>query len=86
MWRVFEDAIVAHVTSEAELEALHRHFPSAEIQLHIDRGQRLSSMTDQDSYSYEIAVIFLGGRNQKDLLEKYRRVKEAMHIELEPVA
>lgn len=86
MWRVFENAVVAHVTNEAELEALQRRFPSAEIQLHIDSGQRLSSMADQDSYSYEIAVIFLGACNQKDLLEKYHRLKEAMHIELEPVA
>ena len=85
MWRVFRDALVMHVTSEAELEAIHTQFPSAEIQLHIDTGQRLSSLIDQDSYSYEVAVIFLGGRNQKALLEKYRRVQDAMHIELEPL-
>jgi biotin carboxylase len=85
MWRVFQDAIVAHVTSEAELESLRALLPSAEIQLHIGRGQRLSSLSDQDSYSYEIADIFLGGRNQKELLQKYRTAQEAMHIEFEPV-
>jgi uncharacterized protein (DUF885 family) len=86
MWRVFHDALVTGVTSAAELAALHERFPSAEIQLYIDRGQRLSSLSNQDSYSYEIAVIYLGGRDQKELLEKYRKVKEAMHIELEPLA
>lgn len=86
MWRVFHDSLVTHVTSDAELEAIHAQFPSAEIQLHIAAGQRLSSLIDQDSYSYEVAVIFLGGRNQKALLAKYREVQDAMHIELEPVA
>jgi hypothetical protein len=85
MWRIFGDALVTHVTSASELEAIHAQFPSAEIQLHIDSGQRLCSLIDQDSYSYEIAVIFLGGRNQKALLEKYRKVQDAMHIELVPV-
>jgi hypothetical protein len=85
MWRIFEDAIVKRVPTETELNTLHEHFPSAEIQLHIEKGMQLSSLKDQDSYSYEIAVIFLGGNSQKELLQKYRDVQQAMHIELEPV-
>lgn len=83
MWRIFEDAKVKRVPTESELSALHERFPSAEIQLHIKEGMLLSSLKDQDSYSYEIAVIFLGGNSQKELLKKYRNVQQAMNIELE---
>jgi hypothetical protein len=85
MWRVYEDAIVKHVPSEAELLALQQQFPGVEIQLHIKKGIRISSLKDQDSYSYEIAVIFVGGQSQKELLQKYRDVQQAMHIELGPL-
>jgi biotin carboxylase len=83
MWRIFGDARVKQVPTELELSALHERFPSAEIQLHIKDGILLSALKDQDSYSYEIAVIFLGGNSQKELLQKYRNVQQAMNIELE---
>ena len=84
MWRIYHDAYVRHVPSEKDLLALKQKFPSAEVQLHIHSGMRLSELRDQDSYSYEIAVIFLGGNSQKELLQKYRDVQQAMHIELDP--
>ena len=43
----------------AEIEAVRTRFPGTEIQLHIQPGMRLSELRDQDSYSYEIAVIFI---------------------------
>ena len=85
MWRVYADALVERVPTEDELRALGSRFPSAEIQLHIDAGMRLSELKDQDSYSYEIAVIFLGGDSQKDLLQKYRAVQQALPLQLAPL-
>ncbi|MGD8582362.1 MAG: ATP-grasp domain-containing protein [Gammaproteobacteria bacterium] len=85
MWRIFEDALVQRVPSREELQALNQRFPSAEIQLHIDQGMRLSDLKDQDSYSYEVAVIFLAANNQHKLLQKYRDVQHAIPIELEAV-
>jgi biotin carboxylase len=83
MWRVYQDAIVKRVPKKTDLIKIQQRFPSAEIQLHIEQGMQLSSMKDQDSYSYEIAVIFLGGKNQKELLQKYRDVQKAMNIVLD---
>jgi biotin carboxylase len=85
MWRIFEDARVKRVPTEEELQALQKRFPSAEIQLHIHDGMHLSDLKDQDSYSYEIAVIFLGGDNQKQLLKKYHELQKTMQIVLESV-
>ncbi|MCB1986492.1 MAG: ATP-grasp domain-containing protein [Burkholderiales bacterium] len=85
MWRVYHDAYVRHAPTKQDLLALSQTFPDMEIQLHIHNGMHLSELKDQDSYSYEIAVIFLGGNSQKELLQKYREVQRAMHIELDPV-
>lgn len=84
MWRVYEDAVVKGVPTEEKLRALGGRFRSAEIQLHVQNGMRLSGLMDQDSYSYQIAEIFLAGNSQKELLQKYRDVQRAMGIELEP--
>jgi biotin carboxylase len=82
MWREYQDAVVKRIPTEDEMRQLHGRFPSAEIKLHIHEGSVLSKLKYQDSYSYEIAVIFLGGNSRKELLEKYRAVKQALPIEL----
>ncbi|MFC6673943.1 ATP-grasp domain-containing protein [Marinobacterium aestuariivivens] len=86
MWRQYEDAMVKKVPSDKELAALCRRFPGAQIQLHIHEGMKLSELKDQDSYSYEIAVIFLGDNNQQKLLQQYARLKQAIPLELVPIA
>jgi len=85
MWREYEDAKVTRVPTSAELEDICSRFPGAEIQMHVREGMRLSELTDQDSYSYEVAVVFLGADSQKELLDKYRAVREAILLELIPV-
>ncbi|WP_206609599.1 ATP-grasp domain-containing protein [Thiohalobacter thiocyanaticus] len=83
MWRLYEDAMVKRIPSAAEIEAIRTRFPGTEIQLHIQPGMRLSELRDQDSYSYEIAVIFAGGQSQTELLEKYRAIQRALRLEFE---
>lgn len=85
MWRVYEDARVKRVPTAAELQAVIGQYPGTDIQLHIRTGMRLSELMDQDSYSYEIAVIFLGGNSQHELMQKYQALQQALHIELEPL-
>ncbi|SEM68385.1 ATP-grasp domain-containing protein [Nitrosomonas marina] len=86
MWRVYHDAYIRHVPSARDLQILEHEYADANIQLHVRSGMRLSELMDQDSYSYEIAVIFLAGNSQQELLQKYRDLKKAMQIELDPVS
>jgi biotin carboxylase len=85
MWRESRDGLMKHVPTPRELRDIAAQFPSAEIQLHVKEGMRLSDLPDQDSYSYEVGVIFLGGDSQKQLLEKYRACRQAIPLQLEPV-
>jgi hypothetical protein len=45
----------------------------------------LNQQADQDSYSYEIAVIFLGADSETELLQKYADVQQTLSLELDPV-
>ncbi len=72
MMRRYRDGRVMKVPSQEEIEKVRQRFPDTDVQLHVRPGMRLSDLPDQDSYSYEIAVIFMGAANQKELLERYR--------------
>lgn len=85
MWRVYQNALVKRTPAEEEMRELKRCFPSEEVILHIHEGMVLSMLHYQDSYSYEIAEIYLGGNSQKELLAQYHRLKQALAIELEPI-
>jgi hypothetical protein len=85
MWRTYEDAIVRRVPTAEELRALCEEIPGAEIELHLQEETRLSELPHQDSYSYELAAIFLGGDSEAELMRKYARCQAAMHLQLEPV-
>jgi hypothetical protein len=37
----------------------------------VQKGMHLSELYGQDSYSFELANIYLGARNQEELLENY---------------
>ncbi|XKH01547.1 ATP-grasp domain-containing protein [Marinobacter nauticus] len=85
MWRVYEDARVTHVPAPEELEAVRRRFRDVDIELYAEPGKLLSTLEDQDSYSFELAALFIGAENQKVLRRKYEEVKAALNIRLEPL-
>ncbi|MFP3873104.1 MAG: acetyl-CoA carboxylase biotin carboxylase subunit family protein [Thiohalophilus sp.] len=72
MLRRFHDGYTGNVPTTPEIEKLKRHFPDLEIQVHVQPGMWLHDLPDQDSYSYEIATLFMGADNQKQLLANYQ--------------
>jgi biotin carboxylase len=86
MWRVVSDAIVSRVPSEKEIQRLRARVPELMIQIHVKKGMRLSELSDQDSYTYEIAVLFLGGDSESELQEKYAVCQESLHLHLHPIS
>jgi hypothetical protein len=48
-------------------------------------GMRLSELKLQDSYSFEVAELFLGARDQKQLLDNYRRAVDVLNFRFEPL-
>ena len=83
MLRAFSDGVVRSIPSEEQIQDVKARFPGTEIQLKVKPGVTLSEMKGQDSYSYEVATAFIGGRDQQDLVEKYDAVLKSLPFKIE---
>jgi len=84
MLRHFEDARVLAVPGEERIRRLQAEMPEMLLRIEVEEGSLLSEMPDQDSYSYEYASLFIGGRDTADLERKYRRCRELLPFEFGP--
>ena len=85
MLRRFEDAIVTHIPGTKEVSAMREKYPDAELRLVVKEGMRLSDLLLQDSYSYELAELFLGSTSQKQLLASYRDSLDVLDFRFAPI-
>jgi acetyl/propionyl-CoA carboxylase alpha subunit len=74
----FRDATVSEVPTPEQIRALETKFPGTIIVPQVREGMRLSELPEQDSYSYALAYIWMGARNQSSLLRNYERVVRSM--------
>jgi len=82
MWRIHADALVNSVPTFQEVQSVIQRIAGTEIQLHVREGMRLSELNYQDSYSYEVATVFIGGDTEQELLQKYSDVQQALPLGL----
>ena len=85
MVRRYEDAVVTRVPTAEEIEELEDAFPGALIEIELEEGDRLSELRGQDAYSYEVAVVFLGGSSHAEVQRRYAELLERLPLEFEPV-
>lgn len=81
----FVDATVSQVPSAAEIEALHQAFPGTLITVQVEVGMRLSSLPEQDSYSYALAYVWMGADAEDELEENYLCLAEQLHFAFEDI-
>ena len=51
----------------------------------VEPGERLSQRHDQDSYSYAIANVYVGGASEADLVRKYEQAVAALPFEIDDI-
>jgi hypothetical protein len=83
MVREFGDAIVARAPTAAEIAAAEAAVPHSHIAVAVEEGQRLSELRDQDSYSYEVATIFVGGDSEAALNERFGACMARLPLQFE---
>jgi len=81
--RYFEDGFVKEMPDPSTVEELMQEQPDSFIDLQASEGKRLSDQVDQDSYSYEVARIYLGADDRPELFQRYEETKEALEEEIE---
>lgn len=80
------DAVVKRVPSSEEILAVQNEIDGVLVVLWVKEGDRLSHFADTDSYSFEYANIFIGGKDEKDLIDKYQRTMQKLPFEFEPMS
>jgi hypothetical protein len=83
-WRVFENGVVRKVPTAEEIEKVREEMPGTIVRPQVTPGMELSELLEQDSYSYAICQLYIGGEDQKDLLDKYIRCQELLTFEIDP--
>ena len=83
MLRIFESGKMLKVPSQSEINILKKFIPDIDIKLRVSEGVHLKDLQGQDSYSYELANIFVGGRDQQELVEKYDKTVDGLNFEIE---
>jgi len=82
--RAHEPGIVVRVPDQQSLATLARRQPDTRIQIEVQQGTDLATLPNQDSYSFELASLYIGGRDRLDLLGKYQEAMEILDFEIEP--
>ncbi|MEV6907838.1 ATP-grasp domain-containing protein [Amycolatopsis sp. NPDC051071] len=81
--RRFRDGLVTRVPTSAEIADLEAKIPGVKIEVVPEEGTRLSDLPAQDSYSYELAHLYVAAQTEREMESKYRRCTEALRFEFE---
>ena len=82
MLRTLESGTVARIPSKEAIATLTRRQPGTIVRINVAPGQHLDEMQVQDMYSYELANVFIGGRDQIDILDKYDEALAALQFDI----
>lgn len=84
MVRYFNDGVLTHVPTDDDISRLQETCPESWVRRLAPQGTRLSDLNLQDSYSYEVAEIFLGANSERELLKKYHHALEVLDFQVRP--
>lgn len=79
--RTHENAVVTRVPSDEQIDRVKERFPGTLVNIHVKEGMRLSELPNQESYSFELGYLYLGGRNEQELEDHYRQCLEYLTFE-----
>ena len=81
--RHFTDGVVRRVPTADEVADLEARVPGCTVLVKVSDGARLSDGYGEDSYSYVLAEVFLGGQDEADLKRTYDEVLAALPFEID---
>ena len=84
--RRFEDAWITRAPTPDEINHAQQLVPGSTIVVPVKQDKRLSELLDQDSYSYQYAISYLGGNDIHDLARSYKRVRKALPFKFAPIS
>lgn len=81
--RRYKDGVVRKAPDEAAIKKVQEILPGTVVKIIPKEGDRLSDLMDQDSYSYVLALIWIGASNHHQLQRRYEKAVELLAFEFE---
>lgn len=81
--RRFRDGFVRSVPSAEEIAQVEQQIPGVHVDVVAHPGERLSALGGQDSYSFELADIFVGAGDPEESERKYRECVQALRFDIQ---
>ncbi|NSC25021.1 ATP-grasp domain-containing protein [Streptomyces albus subsp. chlorinus] len=78
--RWFTDGVAERVPSREEIAKVEEEIPGVVVDVVPHQGQPLHDLSQQDSYSYELAHVFTAGEDDDELRAKYDRAIAALGL------
>ncbi|MEV1295966.1 ATP-grasp domain-containing protein [Pseudonocardia sp. NPDC049635] len=82
--RRLDDGVARRVPTAEEITEVQRSVPGTTVDVIVAEGDRLSELPDQDNYSYKIANIYVGGSDERELADRFRRCAELLPFTFDP--
>ena len=79
------DGIIKRVPSEKEIDELKRILPDIDVNILVEKEDQLSALFYQDSYTYELVEVFIGGEDEEMLEDAYARCIDSLPIFIKPM-
>lgn len=83
--RATEDGEVRSAPTEKDIAAVRERFPGTRIELEARPGMRLSELPVQESYSYELGRVYVGGDDHDQLEERIAEIEEMLRFDIDAV-
>lgn len=81
--RTFRDGLVKSTPSKEDLARVRQEIPDATVDIIAEEGKQLSDLPAQDSYSYELFAVYVGGKDENELRAKFDRCVELLPFDLD---
>jgi len=78
-----DDGVAVRVPTAEEIERVERDVPGCAVRVSVQPGDRLSELHAQDSYTYAVAEVVVGGGSEDELRENYERAVAGLPFEFE---
>lgn len=83
--RRFSDALLIQAPTQADIDYAEQLVPGSTIVVPVKPGKPLSELLDQDSYSYQYAIFYLGANSKYELACNYKKARKVLPFAFEPL-
>jgi biotin carboxylase len=83
--RRFTDGVVRRCPTQDQVAQVERDIPGVTVRLLAAEGDRLSELPGQDSYSFQLAHLYVAAESEDELTAKYETCVDALPFEIDEI-